>query len=67
MVIQANMPVNRIVEVWGITQEVFQRLKIQVDSRETLKELVHENELLHLIEELNHLVGSSGKTCTEGG
>jgi hypothetical protein len=66
MVIQENMTPKAIVEVWGITEDIFNKYKIPL-TRNTLDTLVKEKQLNLLLHELNAAVGSSTATCIEGG
>jgi hypothetical protein len=66
MVIQSNMTSKAISEVWEETIEVFQKYKVPI-AEKTLQVLVNENILEVILTELNNVVGSSNKTCIEGG
>ena len=66
MVIQGNMSPKAIVEVWEITENVFNKYNIPL-TRNTLETLVNEEQLNSLLQELNAAVGSSTATCIEGG
>lgn len=66
MVIQPNMSPKSIVEVWGSTEEVFNKNNVTITDK-ALESLFNGNKLASLIDELNIKVGSSDLTCTEGG
>jgi hypothetical protein len=66
MVIQSNMSPKAIVEVWGVTETIFKKYNIPL-SNQTLETLLENQELFHLIQELNTTVGSSTVTCIKGG
>ena len=66
MVVQFNMIPKAIVEVWESTVCIFKKYKIPFVEKPLL-ELVEVDFLSVLLEELNHMVGSSHTTCIEGG
>lgn len=66
MVIQSNMSPKAIVEVWGVTETIFNKYNIPL-TNQTLESLLENQKLLHLIQELNTTVGSSTVTCIDGG
>lgn len=66
MVIQANMPVKAIVEVWEDTRAVFEKYNVPISSN-PLEAIFTEKDLNQLLFELNAAVGSSIETCVEGG
>jgi hypothetical protein len=66
MVIQSNMSPKAIVEVWGVTANVFKKYNIP-HTDQSLDTLLENQKLLLLIQELNTSVGSSTVTCIEGG
>jgi hypothetical protein len=66
MVIQSNMSPKAIVEVWGVTANIFKKYNIPLTDQ-SLDTLLEKQKLLFLIQELNTTVGSSTVTCIEGG
>ncbi|KAA0542422.1 hypothetical protein FZW96_21375 [Bacillus sp. BGMRC 2118] len=66
MVIQTNMSPEGILKVWDVTADIFKKNKIPL-TKQTLEELVEEEQLTLLLKELNYAVGSSTSTCIEGG
>ncbi|MHC0038523.1 hypothetical protein [Pseudoneobacillus sp. C159] len=64
--IQSNMTPEAIVEIWRITAEVFKKYKVPL-KRQSLEILVEDEILPLLLQELNSAIGSSPKTCIEGG
>lgn len=66
MVIQSNMPVKAIVEVWEDTKGVFEKYNVPITSK-ALETIFTEKDLNQLLIELNAAVGSSTETCVEGG
>lgn len=66
MVIQSNMSPEAIVEVWGVTANIFKKYNISL-SNQTLETLLENQQLLLLLQELNSTVGSSTDTCIDGG
>jgi hypothetical protein len=66
MVIQSNMSPKAIVEVWGVTANIFKKYNIPLTDQ-SLDTLLENQKLLLLIQELNTSVGSSTVTCIEGG
>jgi hypothetical protein len=52
---------DAIVEVWGVTSDIFEKHKIPL-TKQTLKKLVKEEQLTQLLQELNSAVGSSTTT-----
>lgn len=67
MVIQAYMKVSDIVNSWEETKQVFIRYNISLQNQSSLKELLSESSLQHLLTDLNQAVGSSEVTCIPGG
>lgn len=67
MVVQPNMPVVDIINVWPETKHIVQRYDIPVSSTRTLEELLTGNRLTQLLKELNEAIGSSELTCIDGG
>lgn len=67
MIIQSNMSPEGIVEVWKSTAYIFIKFKIPI-NKQSLEKLVKDQTLLSLLlVELNSRVGSSAKTCIDGG
>ena len=66
MVIQANMSPKVIVEVWEVTEDIFNKHKIPL-TRQTIETLVEEEQVNSLLEKLNAAVGCSSETCIKGG
>lgn len=66
MVIQSNMTPKAIVEVWGVTADIFKKFNISL-TNQSLETLLENQKLLLLMQELNSAVGSSTVTCIEGG
>ncbi|WP_066254001.1 hypothetical protein [Neobacillus drentensis] len=66
MVILGKMSPKAIVEVWEVTEDIFNKHNILL-TRQTLESLVDEEQLNLLLQELNAAVGSSTTTCIEGG
>jgi hypothetical protein len=66
MVIQLNMSIDAIIEVWGETEQVFKKYNLP-RTKQTLETLVERELLPGLLQELNSVVGSSTATCIEGG
>lgn len=64
MVIHSEMSSKAIIEIWGITHEVFKNYSVPI-SGSPLKELVHEEKLPQLLKELNHAIGSSSSIWSE--
>lgn len=67
MVIQAYMKVSDIVNSWEETKQVFIRYNISLQNQSSLKELLSESSLQHLLADLNQAVRSSEVTCIPGG
>lgn len=67
MVITQDMPVSGIVNSWDHTKAIFQKYAIPADSNKALQDHLSRNQLEQLIYELNKIIGSSEKTCIEGG
>jgi hypothetical protein len=66
MVIQSNMTPEAIVEVWGVTIDIFKKYNIPL-TKQSLETFVEYEQLTSLLRELNSAVGSSESTCIEGG
>jgi hypothetical protein len=66
MVIQSNMSLQAIVEVWEVTAEIFDKYRIPIINQ-SLEKLVEHQHLTTILQELNSSVGSSTATCIEGG
>jgi len=66
MVIQQNMSLQAIIDVWPETKYIFQVYHLPL-SKELLENLVANELLTELLKALNECVGSTVKTCTEGG
>lgn len=66
MVIQGNMSPKAIVDVWEVTEAIFDKHEIP-HVGQTLEILVEEKQLHSLLQELNAAVGSSTATCIGGG
>jgi hypothetical protein len=60
------MSPEAIVEVWKVTEDIFEKYHIPL-SKKTLEKLVEEEHLIKLLQELNAAVESSTATCIEGG
>ncbi len=61
MVIQANMSVKAIVEIWQETETIFQQNNVELTNR-PLEKIVEASDLPSLLKELNEVVGSSTAT-----
>lgn len=66
MVIQGNMSPKAIIEVWEVTEDIFNKHNIPL-TKHTLETLVNEEQLNSLLQEMNAAVGSFTATCIEGG
>ncbi len=66
MVIQSNMSPKAIVEIWGITADIFKKYNIPIINQ-SLETFVDKQNLTLLLQELNDSIGSSSATCIEGG
>lgn len=66
MVIQSNMSPKAIVDVWGNTLTIFEKHHVPL-TEQTLGSFIESDPLSILLIELNEIVGSSAKTCIEGG
>lgn len=66
MVIQPNMSPIQIVDVWQETEDIFRKFNVHFTT-ESLSSIVAKEQLPLLLEKLNAIVGSSIRTCIEGG
>ncbi|MFD1736726.1 hypothetical protein ACFSCX_09120 [Bacillus salitolerans] len=67
MVIQPNMKVRDVVDIWGLeTTKIFQNYGIDINDKQICDSISIEI-LDDLIKDLNHAIGSSSSTCIEGG
>lgn len=67
MMIQENMASRAIVDVWPETESVFNRYHITLSSQPLNRLSKTQEHLTQLVQELNHQIGSSDATCTDGG
>ncbi|WP_285866583.1 hypothetical protein [Mesobacillus maritimus] len=64
VVIQSNMSSKTIIEIWGITLEVFKKYNIPISSN-ALSTMVDQETLPELLRELNRTIRSPKETLED--